>query len=181
MSNTYTTDEELIRAIGRDDYISYNKLFGRYYGRLCQYVYGLLMNKDDAEDIVQDLFLSLWKNRAKIEIRENVNGYLYRMAKHLALNYLRSKAHVDSFIRGEEQVELSYEDTELETKEFRIALYACINELPGRCKEILLLHRIQGLKQKEISEKLDISVKTIKNQIWLALQKLRRCLEMKGI
>lgn len=181
MSNTYTTDEQLIRAIGRDDYISYNKLFERYYGRLCQYVYGFLMNKDDTEDIVQDLFLSLWKNRGKIEIRENVSGYLYRMAKHLALNHLRSEAHVDHFTEIEDQISLAYEDTQLEAKEFRVALYCCIDELPDRCKEIFLLHRMQGLKQKEISEKLDISVKTIKNQIWLSLQKLRRCLEIKGI
>ena len=89
MSNT--TDEKLIEAIRKDDYISYNKLFERYYGRLCQYVYSLLMNKSDTEDVVQELFLTIWKNRGKIEIKEHVSGYLYRMAKHLALNHLRSK------------------------------------------------------------------------------------------
>ena len=51
MSNT--TDEKLIEAIRKDDYVSYNKLFERYYGRLCQYVYSLLMDKNDTEDVVQ--------------------------------------------------------------------------------------------------------------------------------
>lgn len=177
MSNT--TDERLIEAIRRNDYVSYNKLFERYYGRLCQYVYSLLMDKSDTEDIVQELFLNIWKNRERIEIKENVGGYLYKMAKHLALNHLRSKVYFNNL--SETQDQLSYEDDRVESEEFRIALYSYIDHLPGRCKEVLLLHRIKGLKQKEISEKLDVSIKTIKNQIWISLQKLRRCLELKGI
>ena len=177
MSNT--TDERLIEAIRRNDYVSYNKLFERYYGRLCQYVYSLLMDKSDTEDIVQELFLNIWKNRERIEIKENVGGYLYKMAKHLALNHLRSKVYFNNL--SETQDQLSYEDDRVESEEFRISLYRCIDHLPGRCKEVLLLHRIKGLTQKEISEKLDVSIKTIKNQIWISLQKLRRCLELKGI
>ena len=137
------------------------------------------MDKDDAEDVVQDLFLTLWKNRERIEIRENVSGYLYRAAKHLALNHLRSKVHFNNL--SESQDQFSYEDNRVESEEFRIALYGCIDHLPDRCREVLLLHRIKGMKQKEISEKLEISVKTIKNQIWSSLQKLKRCLELKGI
>jgi len=179
MSDTTTTDEKLIEAIGRGDYVSYNKLFERYYARLCQYVYSLLMDKSDAEDVVQELFLKIWKNREKIEIIENVSGYLYRMAKHLALNQLRSKVYFNNLSESKDQ--LSYEENRVEIEEFRIAVYDCIDRLPDRSREVLLLHRIKGLKQKEISEKLQISVKTIKNQIWSSLQKLKRCLELKGI
>ena len=92
-------DKVLMIAIGNNDYISYNKLFDRYYGRLCQYVYSLLMDRNDAEDVVQELFLNLWKNRGRIEIKENVSGYLYRMAKHLALNFIRSKVQTGSYQR----------------------------------------------------------------------------------
>lgn len=174
-------DKVLMIAIGNSDYVSYSKLFDRYYGRLCQYVYGLLMDRNDAEDVVQELFLNLWKNRARIEIKENVSGYLYRMAKHLALNFIRSKARTGSFPENQDQLLLSYEDNRLETEEFRIALYDCIDRLPDRSREVLLLHRVKGLKQKEISEQLSLSVKTIKNQVWMSLQKLKRCLEMKDV
>ena len=199
-------DKVLMLAIGNNDYISYNKLFDRYYGRLCQYVYSLLMDRNDAEDVVQELFLNLWKNRGRIEIKENVSGYLYRMAKHLALNFIRSKVQTGSLSENQDLLLLSYEDnqlekaivelnkvrnrqstkmpglnSQLETEEFRIALYDCIDHLPGRSREVLLLHRVKGLKQKEISEKLSISVKTIKNQIWMSLQKLKECLEMKEV
>ena len=157
-------DKVLMLAIGNNDYISYNKLFDRYYGRLCQYVYSLLMDRNDAEDVVQELFL-----------------YLYRMAKHLALNFIRSKVQTGSLSENQDLLLLSYEDNQLETEEFRIALYDCIDHLPDRSREVLLLHRVKGLKQKEISEKLSISVKTIKNQIWMSLQKLKECLEMKEV
>ena len=174
-------DKVLMIAIGNNDYISYNKLFDRYYGRLCQYVYSLLMDRNDAEDVVQELFLNLWKNRGRIEIKENVSGYLYRMAKHLALNFIRSKVQTGSLSENQDLLLLSYEDNQLETEEFRIALYDCIDHLPDRSREVLLLHRVKGLKQKEISEKLSISVKTIKNLIWKSLQKLKECLEMKEV
>ena len=101
------------------------------------------------------------------------------MAKHLALNQLRSKVYFNNLSESKDQ--LSYEENRVEIEEFRIAVYDCIDRLPDRSREVLLLHRIKGLKQKEISEKLQISVKTIKNQIWLSLQKLKRCLELKGI
>ncbi len=179
--NTSITDEKLIVAIGNDDYTSYNKLFVRYYSRLCCYVYRLLGEKEDAEDVVQDLFLTLWNNRKKIAIGENVSGYLYKMARNLALNHIRTRSNYKTVLENREEQLSYYEENPLETEEFRMALYNCINLLPGRCKEVLLLHRVKGLKQKEIADQLSISVKTIKNQIWASLQRLKKCLEVKGI
>lgn len=181
MQNTSVTDEILIAGIGKDDYTSYNKLFVRYYSRLCYYVYRMLMDKEDAEDVVQELFLTLWNNRKKIEINENVSGYLYRMAKNMALNHIRSETNYRSVLENREEPLSYYEENQLESEEFRIALNDCINHLPDRCKEVLLLHRVKGLKQKEIADQLSISVKTIKNQIHSSLQRLKKCLELKGV
>lgn len=179
--NASITDEKLIAAIGNDDYTSYNRLFVRYYSRLCCYVYRLLGEKEDAEDVVQELFLTLWNNRKKIAIVENVSGYLYKMARNLALNHIRTQTNYKTILDNQEEQLPYYEENLLETEEFRMALYDCINLLPGRCKEVLLLHRVKGLKQKEIADQLSISVKTIKNQIWASLQRLKKCLEVKGI
>lgn len=181
MQNTSVTDEILIAGIGKDDYTSYNKLFVRYYSRLCYYVYRMLMDKEDAEDVVQELFLTLWNNRKKIEINENVSGYLYRMAKNMALNHIRSETNYRSVLENREEPLSYYEENQLESEEFRIALNDCINHLPDRCKEVLLLHRVKGLKQKEIADQLSISVKTIKNQIHSSLQRLKKCLELKSV
>lgn len=175
------TDEILIAAIKEDDYVSYNRLFVRYYSRLCQYVYGWLENREDSEDIIQDLFLSLWSGRKKIEVNENVSGYLFKMAKNMSLNHLRAAKNYRMLLEKQNHVPDYYEEDQLESDEFRIALYDCIERLPERSREVFILHRVKGLKQKEISEKLSISVKTIKNQIWMSLQKLKKCLEIKGL
>lgn len=177
----HITDEILIAAIRNDDYASYNRLFVRYYSRLCQYVYSWLENKEDTEDLVQELFLSLWSSRKKNEVRENVSGYLFKMAKNMSLNHIRAAKNYRILLEKQSNTPLHYEEDLLETDEFRIALYDCIERLPDRSREVFMLHRLKGLKQKEISEMLSISVKTIKNQIWMSLQKLKRCLEIKGM
>jgi RNA polymerase sigma-70 factor (ECF subfamily) len=175
------SDEILIAAIKESDYVSYNKLFVRYYNPLCQYAYSLLMDRDDSEDVIQELFLILWNSRKKIIITENVSGYLYRMAKNLSLNHLRSAKNYQAMLENQSKADSYYEDNRLEADEFRIALYDCIGRLPQRSREVFLLHRVKGYRQKDISEKLSVSVKTIKNQIWTSLQRLKKCLESKGI
>lgn len=100
--NVSITDEKLIAAITNDDYTSYNKLFIRYYSRLCCYVYRLLGEKEDAEDVVQELFLTLWNNRKRLAIGENVSGYLYKMARNLALNHIRTQTNYKTVLENRE-------------------------------------------------------------------------------
>ena len=113
--------------------------------------------KSDTEDIVQELFLNIWKNRERIEIKENVGGYLYKMAKHLALIIFVQKSIL--IICRKLRISYHMKTTGSSLKNFGSLFIAVSNHLPGRCKEVLLLHRIKGLKQKEISEKLDVSIK----------------------
>lgn len=180
MMKADVTDEELINRIHNDDYVSYNKLFERYYKRLCQYVYSILHNQENVEDVVQELFLILWKYRKKIEIHTNASGYLFRMAKHLALNQTRSSVVFMPLIDNLDNPEFAYSEDRIEAEEFCAILNDCINRLPKRSREVFLLEREEGLKLKEIAEKLDISVKTIKQHIWLSLQKLKACIEIKN-
>ncbi|MGM9796561.1 MAG: RNA polymerase sigma factor [Parabacteroides sp.] len=172
---------EQMQAIARGDYMSYNQLFRCYYQPLCQYVYTLLADKDDAEDVVQELFLKLWKDRGKILITESTSSYLYRMAKNMSLNFKRSKIAMESLNENPDLVSLTYEENSLETDEFRIALIDCMNRLPKRSKEVLMASRVQGLKQQEIADTFSISVKTIKNMLWISLRKLKECLDEKQV
>jgi RNA polymerase sigma-70 factor (ECF subfamily) len=181
MENRNEIDKSLIEGIKNDSNVAYYQLFVRYYPSLCQFVMGFTENHEDAEDIVQELFLHLWQWRAKIEIIENVSAYLYRMAKNRTLNHIRKETHYRAFIEDMDEAPLYEENLELETNEFRIALRDCINSLPARSKEILLLDRMKGLKQAEIASRLNISAKTVRNQIWNSLQRLRACLKQKDI
>lgn len=174
----YTND--IFSAIRQSDYNSFNRLFFCFYKRLCAYVTEITKDEFVSEDIVQDLFINLWTNREKIEVRENIAGYLFKSSKNAALNYLRSEKNKNNAL---ERISINTSlltDYDIEHEEFLSALDNCINQLPARSKEVFILHRIEGLKLIEISEKLNISVKTIKNQIWKSLQFLKSCIEFKS-
>ena len=172
-------DEILIAGIKRNDYSSYNQLFLRYYSRLCAFVFGITQSSSASEDVVQELFIRLWINRAKLEINENISGYLYRSSKNAALNHLRSEKSRQKSVQNMPVQESQTDDNLMEQVEFSVALYQCIEQLPERSREVFKMSRIDGFKQQEISEQLGISVKTIKNQIWKSLQYLKSCLELK--
>jgi RNA polymerase sigma-70 factor, ECF subfamily len=172
------TDNEIMFGIQKGDYSCYNRLFIRYYSRLCLSVFKFIGNYSASEDIVQELFVRLWIDREKITISKCVSGYLYQASKNSALNYLRTesihKKKLDEIPFQEE----SSDDDNMEQIEFSVALYKCIDQLPARSRQVFLKSRFDGLKQQEISDELGISVKTIKNQIWKSLQFLRACLEL---
>lgn len=174
-------DNILIAGIKKSDYTSYNQLFLRYYSRLCAYVYGITENYNSSEDVVQELFIRLWTNRHKLEIKDSISGYLYRSSKNAALNHLRAEKSRQKSIENLPAQEWHSDDNLIEQIEFSAYLQQCIDQLPERSREVFLKSRYEGLKQKDISDQLGISVKTIKNQIWKSLQFLKSCLELKDV
>jgi RNA polymerase sigma-70 factor (ECF subfamily) len=171
-------DDILIAGIKRDDYACCNQLFMRYYSRLCAYVFNLTRNYSASEDVVQELFIRLWINRQKLEINENISGYLYRASKNAALNYMRAEKSRQKSIQNMPEQEWQSDESLIEQIEFSAALNRCIGQLPERSRDVFMKSRFEGLKQQEISDQLGTSVKTIKNQIWKSLQFLKACLEL---
>lgn len=171
-------DDILIAGIKRDDYTCYNQLFMRYYGRLCLYVFGITQSSSASEDVVQELFIRLWINRTKLEINENISGYLYRSSKNASLNHLRAEKSRQKSIQNMPVQEWQTDEDHIEQIEFSAALHQCIGQLPERSRDVFMKSRFDGMKQQEISDQLGISVKTIKNQIWKSLQFLKACLEL---
>jgi RNA polymerase sigma-70 factor (ECF subfamily) len=176
-------DEEkiLFSGITLDEYSSFKVLFERYYGRLCAYVFTITNDYAASEDIVQELFIRFWNGRQKIVINDSVFAYLFRASRNSALNYIRGKANRERTQQNITFQEAIIDRDFLEEEEFIGFLDACIEALPERSRQVFKLSRIDGLKQKEIAERLNISVKTIKNQIWKSLQYLKSCLELKDV
>ncbi len=173
-------DQILIAGIKKNDYTSYNQLFMRYYSRLCAYVFGIVQDESASEDVVQELFIRLWTHREKLTISESISGYLYRASKNAALNYLRAENSRKNRLNQMPVSDFQADEAQVEAVEFSVALHFCIGQLPKRSQEVFLLSRFDGLKQKEISEQMGTSVKTIKNQLWKSLQFLKSCIELKG-
>jgi RNA polymerase sigma-70 factor (ECF subfamily) len=150
--------------------------FRAHHKMLCKVAYAMVKDKSTAEDIVQDVFLTIWKKRKELIIDSNLKGYLYRAVSNSCLNHLQSyhKRNVkpfDEFNEGALGVYLPQDKMDYE--QLDAAIHNAIDKLPPRCKVIFVLCRIEGLKHQQIADALDVSVKTVENQMGIALLKLR--------
>lgn len=155
---------------------TFESLFKEHHRTLCELAYNIVNDKDAAKDIVQDVFFKLWKNRNEVEFKDQIKHYLFRATSHTALNYLRFNKKIfriadttlleNSLVASPGTESIGYKELELRVRH-------AIEKLPARCKAIYVLSRHEGLKYQEIAETLNLSLKTVENQMGLALQRLR--------
>ena len=165
---------ELSVKIRNGDRAAFELLFHAMYGQLCAYAVRFLNDQDDAEEIVQEVFVRVWQKREQIDINYSIKSYLYQSVRNASLNHIKH----DRVVREHEQYELSMgnvkdESDTLVTSELEMRIHDAIEALPEERRRIFIMSRDEGLKYKEIAEKLNISVKTVENQIGRALKSLR--------
>lgn len=153
----------------------FDQYFNDYYTNLCRFTLTFVVDAPVAEEIVQEVFVYLWEKRGSIEIKNSIRAYLYVATKHAALKYKRAgtirKKYEDDYSQNRE---ISEElDALSESRELTELLNAAIDRLPEKCKEIFKLKYYEELSYKEIAEKLNISPKTVDNQIGIAIKKIR--------
>lgn len=156
--------------------MNFSELYLTYYSKLVRFAKEFVIQEEDAENITQDVFIILWENRDFIERIDNMNAYLFRLVRNKCLDYLKHKVFEQRYV---ESVQTSYEVDVVEDNDTEILIRTAINSLPKRCRDIFLLSRVEGLKYKEISEQLGISVNTVECQMGIALKKLRIKLDMR--
>lgn len=176
---TYHSDQELVAAIVAGNARAFEALFHSYYPGLCGFAARMVANRDVAEDLVQEVFLYVWRNREVWQVQTTVKQYLYAAVRHGALRYLRhervtSKYTNDTVILFERPPRLA--DADLESQETISLVQAAIAKLPERCRLVYTLHREQGLSYAEVAEVMGISPKTVDVQMGRALKALRRLL-----
>lgn len=169
------TDEEILELLEKQDGKGMEMLFKKYYQPLCLSGYRYIKDKQKVEDIVQELFYELWKKRANINIQSSLGPYLRTAIRNRSLNFIKGQRidfadedELKSFTSNESSTQEDLETTELET-----FINKVIDSLPEKCRMVFVLSRIDELSYKEIAEKLDISTKTVENQISKALKILR--------
>jgi RNA polymerase sigma-70 factor (ECF subfamily) len=154
---------------------AFEALFRHYYPQLCLYAARVLKNPSAAEEIVQELFVRLWEKREETQIDTSVKNYLFRAVKNHCLNYIKHnqiKNEYSQKIQAESRVEDAGEDIETQTELFQ-KIEESIAALPEKRQEIFRLSRQEGLKYREIADKLNISIKTVETQMGLAIKTLR--------
>jgi len=153
---------------------SFRKIYDLYFYDICRFLNYYSRDIHAIEEIVQDLFTSLWEDRSKVKI-EHIKTYLYKGARNRMLNYLRDDSNRKMLMgRWAESIyENKYAIDCIDREKFRVTLKAAVAMLPGKCKDIFLLSREQKLSYKEIAQVTNLSVKTVENQMGIAFKKIR--------
>jgi len=166
----------LLKKITQGNESAFRKLFDMYYQRLFHLAFFFLKSKELSEEAVSDVFFTIWKKRETLDTIQDIEKYLYIAVKNQALHYIRRSALPDNepidlygieLIPDNDNPELALLD-----KEYRDLIQQAINSLPYKCREVFRLVQSDKLKQKEIAEVLDISIKTVEAHISTAYKRI---------
>ena len=164
----------LVEMLKRGDRAAFNEIYELHYLSVRFYA-DLMLDADDAEDVVQDVFLNLWLHREGLDDTLSIRGYLHMLKKKKHANDYYSSCEKEI-----EEMGYGYYDPDscdiirrLYNADLRADLQAAIESLPVRCREVFVLSYLQDMPSKEISRKLGISLSTVDNHIYSALKQLR--------
>lgn len=174
------SDQDLIIRLRAGESTALDELFRRYYVDLCRRALRFVNDEQEAEDIVQNLFVALWEKRADQGNLDAVGPYLRRAVRNRSLNYLRDRKRipVDDGEIPETIADQNFADDDLTQDELRDRIHTAIDALPARCRLVFVMSKLEEMSHKEIAEALDISPKTVENQMTRAYRFLREWLSL---
>lgn len=167
-----------------NDEHAFEKLFMHFNNDLYRLAFSFVKSKDISEEIISDTFVNIWRNRARLLEIENIKLYLYVSVKNLSVKYL-SRNKTESLVSLDEMLINSVSSPaqtpadQLVSKEIMKIIEAAINDLPPRCRLIFSLVREHGLKYKEVSQLLNISIKTIDAQMAIASKRVAQSIKFR--
>ena len=171
--------QDILARLQADDKALFRQLFHQYYPMVCRTSFRVLREIQQSEDVAQNVFIRFWEKRKELNIQTSLPAYLSRMAFNESLSYLRKQDRISTktaeapvSLHSAPSVEEQYIGQELDGH-----IREAIGRLPPRCQEIFALSRYEELSYREISERLDISPKTVENQMGKALRLLRESLK----
>ena len=175
---TKVSNEEffIIEKLIEGDENALKYFFDTYYDDLCNFVNSYIQSEQISEDIVQGIFIDLWKKKNFLQKDQSIKSYLYSASKNKSLNHLRNEKVRNKIIEelGSKINQTSEgADQYLEFEELKQVLSSAINNLPSQCRAIYQLSRNDSLSNNEIAQKLGISIKTVENQITIGIKKIK--------
>jgi RNA polymerase sigma-70 factor (family 1) len=181
MKVVYKNDIDLIKSLKKGDEFGYTHLIKTYHHKLCVYALSLTNNDDSAEDIVQNVFMSIWRNRGKLKEEFVLKSYLYKSVYNEFIDQYRKQKTVVTLEKKYIDA-LTYiveEEDEKSLERLMKIVKKEIENLPPKCKQIFLLSKEEGLTNIEIAEHLNVSIKSVEAHITKAFKILRSTLSHK--
>jgi RNA polymerase sigma-70 factor (family 1) len=170
------SDEELLLLLKAGDWEAYEQIYHRYKFILHNHAWNKTRNREESQDIVQEIFTILWAKRESLDVNVNLSGYLYTSLRNYILNQIVHKSVQDKYIASIQAfVTLDTENTDHRVREnqLRAQIEKEIDALPPRMKEVFLLSRRENLSHKQIAELLGTTEQTVKKQMTNTLKVLR--------
>ncbi len=176
-------DIEVVKALKKGDKTAFRHLFERYYDRLVAYIVTYTHDQAQSEDIVQQAFIDLWDDRNKLDIDKSPKNYLYSIAYNRYIDGINKTKRGDRLLAElwekalRERIKEDREQSEKRIEKIR----QIIDSLPPKCKKIIQLNKVEGVKYREIAKEMGISVKTVESQMRIAFKKIRDGFKKDGI
>ena len=177
------TEEQLVDSINRGELEAFRQLYKEFYPSLCIYAKNFTRNKEIAEEVVQDVFISIWERKGHLNIESSFKSFLFVSVRNGCLNHLKHLQVINKFNvyytqllkDAQELFNVSQEtgDSLLIANELEKKILAEIELLPEQCRKIFIMSRFDCLKHQEIAEKLGVTINTVHRQTSIALEKLR--------
>lgn len=170
-------DQFIIEGLERREKLVFDYIFNYYYSSLCAFSLQYIDDRKSVEDLVQDFFVYLWVEAPKLKIKSSLKSYLFTAIKNRCLDYQKHRKITEKY-RNFILFSTDKDDNSAEhffaESELRQAIQTSLGKLPPRCREIFEYSRLYGLSNQEISDKLEISKRTVELQISNALKILRK-------
>ncbi|MBX2821704.1 MAG: RNA polymerase sigma-70 factor [Rhodothermaceae bacterium] len=172
-------EQEILKRLKENDEEAVRWLFSTYFSPMAGVAHRIVRDQDAAKDIVQDVFVRLWTHRNTLQISTSLHSYLRRSVVNAAIDHKRrfyEKNKEALSDQKEWEDEIPPVDAALREEDTRLQINQAISTLPERCRLIFVLSRFEELTYAQIAKKLDISIKTVENQMTKALKILRQAL-----
>ncbi len=168
---------DILASLKADDKLVFQQVFHQHYPMVCQTVFRFVRDQDAAKDIAQTVFIKFWEKRNQLNITSSLPAYLRRMAVNEAISAIRKKERTTINQQSIPLPTIISTEEQYVGKELGEHVQLAIDQLPPRCREVFMLSRYEELSYKEIAARLDISIKTVENQMGKALRVLRDLLK----
>ena len=169
------SDKELIRKLKKGDIEAFNRIFYAYSSKLYHFAYGYLKSKEDAEEMVQEIFSKIWDKRADIKEEYEFRSYLFSIAFNYIKKHFRSKALINKYAEfattNNQESEQIQEDVNFASLKLRVD--QLVDQMPEKRKSVFFKSRVEGKNSKEIAAEMNISPSTVENHLNQALRFLR--------
>ncbi len=176
------TDNLLVTRIRQNDKDAFKSLYNRYSKRIYFFSLKYLGNDIEVEELVQSVFINIWENRKSLDATSSVKSYIYKCAVNYIYNYLKKKTIHARFIESQihkDETHSNHTYEEIFFHDLEKSINSVVGTLPSQQQKIFQLSRYEGLTDKEIAGKLNLSVRTVENQLYRALKKIKIILKEK--